>query len=366
MFFRNPTQHPSTAHHAVGIDISDGSLELINLGEHRDGNLTLHDVARVELDPETIVHGIINDTKWLRSALSELLAQKKMDPRNLNVVSALPDNQVIVKTIPLHGIEHATSYEALDTLAHSLASSLNLKIKRPIIRWKYNAHSHGGEELLLFTTDARYVQQWRTFFKRGGMNLVALEMESLALGRALIQKCAHDENIGIIDFGYRHTSLSIFDYSGLRHSFSIEGGGHALTALLARHLELSFADAEKLKIKTKLTKRDGSGASVVMQEHLTAILQGVHESILACRLPLKKIFITGGGAHIGDIETLTESIIGFTVLQGTLWIHPMRRKNISLADHSSLELEDDLFAGAMGLAIRGHSRFAIRKGVNFL
>ena len=198
------------------------------------------------------------------------------------------------------------------------------------------------------------------------MNLAALEMESLALGRALIHKCAHDESIGIIDFGYRQASLSIFDYSGLRHSLSIEGGGHALTALLSRHLELSFAKAEKLKVRTVLSAKDGSGASVVMNEYLTATVQSIHESILACRLPLKKIFITGGGAHIGGLKELTEHIIGFTVLHGTLWIQPTKRKNISLADHASLDLEEDLFAGAMGLAIRGHSRYAIRKGVNFV
>src|SRR3990167_1884069 len=91
-------------HHAIGIDIADSSLELVNIETLKDGNLAINEHARVTLPSRTIVHGTIRDDRDLDAALTQLFIRAHLDPRGVSVVSALPDSQVLVKALPLSGI----------------------------------------------------------------------------------------------------------------------------------------------------------------------------------------------------------------------------------------------------------------------
>src|SRR3989344_3513194 len=113
-----------TVHHAIGIDISDGSLELVNLGESRSHMMLIKEHARVVIPDNVIVHGIIRDERALRTALKHLLAKAKLHDDRFFVVTALPDVQVITKSIPLESGHGKHSYDALDAMARHAYVSL--------------------------------------------------------------------------------------------------------------------------------------------------------------------------------------------------------------------------------------------------
>ncbi len=351
------------AFHAIGIDISDGSLELVDVREHRDGTLAIHDYTRTLLPGDAIVHGIIKKEQVLTESLLSSLKTLRMKPDELQVVTALPDSQIIVKTLPLAGIAQDRSYENLEHLAHHLYHQLDYHINKPLIQWQYNEmKKRGVEELVVYMTSKSYVDQWRAFFLKHRMRLAILEMESLALSRALIERCAFDEKVAIIDLGFRSTSLSLIEHCGLRYSYSIPEGGWSITLAIAHTVGCSLDDAERIK----LAATKSAEVSDIIMKTMEKILHSLAEHVPLDARPVSRIILTGGGAQTRGTKELVERRLGSSASLGEVWLHPMRQKNIQLKHPRLAAWEQQLYAGAIGLAIRGSSRSHQRRGINFI
>lgn len=349
--------------HAIGIDISDGSLELVDVREHRDGTLAIHDYTRTLLPSDVIVHGIIKKEQALTASLLSSLKTLHMRPDALQVITALPDSQIIVKTLPLAGITQDRSYENLEHLAYHLYNQLGYQINKPLIQWQYNVMKKKGvEELVVYITSKSYVDQWRAFFLKHHMRLAILEMESLALSRALIERCAFDEKVAIIDLGFRNTSLSFIEHCGLRYSRSIPEGGWSITLAIAHTVGCSLDDAERIK----LAATKSAEVSDIIMKTMEKILGSLAENVPLDARPVSRIILTGGGAQGLKTKEMIERRLGSNASLGEVWLHPIRQKNIQLKHPRLTPLEQQLYAGAIGLAIRGSSLLHQRRGINFI
>lgn len=350
--------------HAIGIDISDGSLELVNFGKRRDTVYTIHDQARVILDPETIVHGTIVDEQKVLAALTELFAKAHLDPEGMAVVSALPDGQVITKAIPLAEAAHHLDAEFTDDLVRSLYDSLGYHISRPCLQWMLHRHSQSYSELIIFAADMRTIQQWEAIFRKFRMKLVAMEMESLALARALLHPLSGHDTIALLDFGYRQTNVCLFDTKGLRFSHTIGEGWLNLTERLAHESGISFDAAEKNKRFFDLTRPTDTVERTIVRDHYVRILEEAHEALRHISHPVTRVVITGGSSTIAGLKPLTEKILGYRTKRGMLSKTALG-KNVTLGLPRN-DAKQTLYAGAYGLALRGASRETLRRGINFV
>src|SRR3989344_5101082 len=84
----------------IGIDISDGSLELayIPIGDDSIHAVTL---SHVVLPDHVIVHGLIHDETHLIQAMRQLYAEAGLETHTLPIAIALPDPQVTVTSVPV-------------------------------------------------------------------------------------------------------------------------------------------------------------------------------------------------------------------------------------------------------------------------
>ena len=357
-----------TLHHAIGIDISDGSLELINISEYQEGNLSIDEHARVTLPDHTIIHGAISDKKSLDHAFDELIRKAQLEKKEVNaVISALPDSQVLLKTIPLSNIPHDTTLKYLDSIARDAFQELNVNIEKPVIQWRYIPKNRdGGQELILYIANQQLVNEWRDYFERHHMHLVGLEMESLAVARSLIQRSARDEITVIIDFGYRETNLSVIDETGLRYSHSIDQGGFTITHTVAEKLNKTAEGAEKLVRTVGTNVKANKDVGSIIRLLVKGIAQLFSEGLPKEYSKPKKIIVTGGGALIPGVKNIIEEIFGVKTVSVSPWILANKQKNIHLK-HTKLNKNDHhLYTGAIGLALRGTNLSSSWKSINFI
>jgi type IV pilus assembly protein PilM len=352
--------------HAIGIDISDGSLELANVQERRDTVPILTEYARVVLPEHVIVHGQIQDQSVLRDALAELMDKATLDPRTLAVCTALPDAQIVTKILPLPMSPAMPSYDALHRSATILYRSLKYRIPNPILRWTYRELPDTSGELTLFVARKDAVRQWHHFFKEAGISLVSIEMESLAIHRSLINKIHAGEAIILIDFGYRMTTLSVTDRTGLRYSHTIDQGGHDLTKLIAATMNVSLSQAEKLKVSVGLVGSGDEKLHALLSDEVSRLLKRISDSLTEYGQPITSVIITGGGARLRGIRTATEKHLVLATKRGIPWFSNLHTSKGQLGSSSLTVSEGQYYAGALGLAVRGMNRYTLAKGINFI
>jgi cell division protein FtsA len=177
---------------------------------------------------------------------------------------------------------------------------------------------------------------------RAGLEPIGIVFEPLASSAATL--LPEEKHIGVVllDIGGGTTDIAVYAGGGLVHSATIPVGGNILTNDIALGLKTTFAEAESLKrthassapkgdesdgatfpVKTL----DGRNSRDVSAGQLRSIvvprvleLFRMTKQNIAAHLPrdqmLGEVVITGGGAHLRDIEQTAAEFFGLPVRIG--------------------------------------------------
>lgn len=173
-------------------------------------------------------------------------------------------------------------------------------------------------------------------YEKAGLTLTALDIDSLALIRAVghsgyLTGASPNDLFAVIDLGASATRLCLFSADSPQLNRNIGPGGQRLTEAVASATSSVLQRAEQMKCEDGLT-----GSPLVRD----ALMGPLNESLGECRrtleyffargprLTLKGVFLTGGGANMSGlvelihpfVEGLTEgrSLAGGSVVVGVL------------------------------------------------
>ena len=177
---------------------------------------------------------------------------------------------------------------------------------------------------------------------RAGLEPVGIVFEPLASSAATL--LPEEKHIGVVllDIGGGTTDIAVYAGGGLVHSATIPVGGNILTNDIALGLKTTFAEAEKLKraYGSSATKADESDSVVFAVKTLDGrssrdVSAGQLRSIVVPRVlelfrlaktniathmlrdqMLGEVVLTGGGAHLRDIESTAAEFFGLPVRVG--------------------------------------------------
>jgi len=349
---------------ALGLDISDGSLELVHCTRDPRGSIIIETYNRGVLTDNTIIHGLIHDSEALSQSLFSLYAQAQIKPDELPVITALPDAQIITKSITINSPSTPT-FEELNHIALESAKSFEYPIKNPKTVWKYAPFTNQSGRLVFYTTEKDWISQWSSFFKKHHIKLAAIEMESLALQRSLIPTIKQAETIALLDFGFRTTSLSLYDSAGMTFSHSIELGGLHMTSLIAGNLHISVEEAETYKASGGLHSKAYKEASKIIEQKINQITGQLSLKETVNNSNVKELIITGGGANLPGLKAYLVKLLDTKVRFGILSTAGSKSSNLSRRVDFNTS-DEQLYAGATGLALRGIDQFSISEGINFI
>jgi cell division protein FtsA len=177
---------------------------------------------------------------------------------------------------------------------------------------------------------------------RAGLEPIGIVFEPLASSASTL--LAEEKHIGVIllDIGGGTTDIAVYSGGGLVHSATIPVGGNIVTNDIALGLKTTFAEAENLKrtygsgassadesdsvmfpVKTLdgRSSRDVSGGQLrsIVLPRVLELFRMIKQNI-ATHIPrdqiLGEVVITGGGAHLRNIEVTAAEFFGLPVRIG--------------------------------------------------
>jgi type IV pilus assembly protein PilM len=212
------------------------------------------------------------------------------------------------------------------------------------------------QRVLMGASPKKLADDYTTLLEKAGLTPVALEIEAMAISRAIVPTDAFmDEAVGLLDIGATRSSLVIYDSGALQMSISIPISGLAITQIISESLGISLSDAELLKQECGL---DSDRCEDKMWNILLPLIDDITEKIRnALRFykigfpsgkKIERLFLCGGGAQFREIDT---------VLSRKLTIRTQRGDVLSSVDRKIPKTfpkkEDALkYATAIGLAMR--------------
>jgi len=365
---------------AFGLDISDLSLKIISL-KKKGKTFDLASFAEEKIKPGIIKEGEVKDEKALARVISGSLKKVKGEKlKNKYVVAALPEEKSFLQVIQMpkmarEELKPAVIYEAENYIPLPIESVyLDSQIVPPV----YNHLDHF--DVLIAALPKKTVDPYVSALKLAGLKPLALEIESLAIARALIKDQTTTSPVLLIDLGATRTSFIVFSGKSLRFTSSIPVSSRSFTEIIAKSLGVSLVKAENLKIKhgleekIKLEIKDGKSERRVergkifeaLVPPLVDLIQQIkryleyyrthasHEHLPPNGKEVEKIYLCGGGANLKGLPELLALELKIPVELGNPWVNILA---VPLGEKKELLLEEALsYTTALGLALRGIKR----------
>ena len=297
---------------AVGIDIADQTIEIADLEKDAKG-IKIAALSRVILPSGIIELGEIVDEGKLKSAIKAGLKRATPNPIETNkIVFGVPESASYVHTFVLG--EKVDNKEELRYLIEE-EIGVNVSLEKNDIIYSYQKTlRRDKEEVVVFASSRKYLKKWQEFF--ASLNLeVVFDFESLALRRSARFEMNDDEAILLMDIGKNTTHLAFFDEKGIRLSHLIKIAGDSFTDSIKEKLSINTEEAEALKKKTDLLKRDEAGEAIELGLEKIVARANEHRAYFEKRFKQKisKIIIAGGSSRIKGIEGWLSKRLGLEV-----------------------------------------------------
>lgn len=351
----------------LGIDISDLSIKVVKLKKKGSG-FVLESFGESDVAPGLIDRGEIKDQEALAGAVREALLRVKGKKTNTRyVVASLPEERAFLQVISMPKMDEkelakAVAFEAENYVPIPIKDLyLDFQVVSPIS----NGLDHA--DVLIAALPKEVVDPYVSCLNKAGLVPIALEIESLAIARALVRNEASPFPLLLVDCGSTRTGFIIFSGYSLRFTSSIPVSSQELTGAVARNLKVDVKKAEELKLKYGIDMQAKEKESREVFESLIPALTDLkeqlkvhltyyqshasHEHLAPDTKGVSQIYLCGGGANLKGLTNFLSLELKIPVKLGDPWINILSRP---LEAVPIMPYEESLkYTTVLGLALRG-------------
>lgn len=359
----------------IGLDISDLSLKLVQLNKHRD-KIKIQSLSKLNLPPGLIVNGEIKNKFELIKALKKIIAAPLYGKiSSEEIVACLPESKTFIKLIDIQKSPNPLA----DIIGSEIEKHVPLELNEIYWDWQTIEELTDKYSVLIGAAPKNIVNQYTNLFDEAKLSSLALEIEPIAICRALLKEetagrepITPGSNYGIIDIGANHTAMIFYSAKTILFTVSIPISGEEITAKISRSLNLTKEQAEKAKIICGLDENKANGVvKDILADTLKSLVEKIKEAIsfyenyFKKRGPLSRILLCGGGANIPNLEKIISQEFSIEVKPADALANLSEAKNklaevfaqLNSADKQpGLSLKQNYsaaFTTAFGLALRG-------------
>jgi len=253
----------------LGINISGYEIKAMFIKRGKNGFQVVS--AAVEPVPQGVIeNGSIVKGDRLAITLSQLV--EKLGVKERRVVTAISGEHVITRHLKFPLMSKA---EVKQALKWETEKYIPLAEEELIIEHVNFGADDSGENLniLLVAVPKKLVYQFYEIFSLAGLELVAIDIEPLALCRLLFNK-GEQVPVALVDLGSSSTDLAIVRGKRMDFSRSFKFGMETVVSVVANSLMMDFQSAQRiLREKGKVSLDDDD---LGKQSHLDlVVLEGV-------------------------------------------------------------------------------------------
>jgi len=276
----------------VGLDVGSSSIKAVELRKTRTGI----EVAHLGLEPiasDIVVDSMIVDSGTVSTAIAKLFTENQI--KSKAVATAVSGHSVIVKKISLPSM---SDQELAETIQKEAAQHIPFDLADVNLDYQILSEDAGSPQMdvLLVAVKKDKILNYTNVLSMAGKAPAIVDIDAFAL-----QNCyefnyepAPSSTVALLNLGASVMNINIVKGTTPLFTRDVSVGGHQYTDSLQKELDLSFDDAEALKL--------GQKVGTVSEDAKTPILQQVTEIIV---LEIQKTFdffrATAAGEHIEKI-----------------------------------------------------------------
>lgn len=309
---------------SFGLDISDSVLRLAVVEKTRHG-WRLPVRAEVELPPGAITDGDILQPDVVVEATQNLY--RAAGVKHPRVAISIPERHTFVKLITPSG-EGGSSIE--DRISAAIVQDLPYSIEEVYWDWHNleKKNSLNQDLYLVGAAPKATVDSYLKVMKLAGLEVERLEIESLAIARALFGLTPPADTRVILDLGRTRSTLILVDHGVVQFTSTVRYAGRELNRFIADELHITETQAEKAKSLFGLDPRKGKGLlRRVLAPHLDVIAETVmkFEQYYAEHFvdhgPVAAVHVTGSGALLLGIREELQRALNHEVVVEPSWLY---------------------------------------------
>lgn len=346
---------------AIGIDIGASSIKVVQL-KKQSGKAVLETYGEIALGPYAgtdLGRATILPAEKLSEAVKDLLRESNTSTLNSGISISIGSSFIVFmkmltseeknfpEMIPIEARKYIPvpiSEVTLDWLALP-------KEEKTVSEFQTSQKVEEDKmtEILLVVINNEALNKNREIQKIAGLQTSFSEVEIFSCMRAALDAGTAPQVI--MDFGAGSTKVFVVEKGILKASHVINRGSQDITMAISKSLNISFSEAEKIKLKEGIIG-GGSGVAEVSSITIDYILSETGRFIMnyykKSNKKINKIILTGGGALLKGLREKAQNSFETPVQIAD----PFSKVEYPAFLEDVLKVAGPEFAVAIGLAIR--------------
>ncbi len=338
----------------VALDIGSSSIKIIQLKQTKKG-WELQKLGLAHLPPEAIVDGSIIDSMTVTDTVTQMLGEHGIKAKD--AVSALTGHSVIIKKVALPAM---TEEELGDSIQWEAEQYIPFPMSDVNIDFQIlgeDIEGRGQMDVMLVAVKKDVINDYTNVIKEAGLNPVVVDVDSFALENMIEinYTIAPEESVAVVNIGASITSMSVIVDGMTSFTRSTPMGGNQFTEEIQRQSNVSFKEAEELKLGKEaggITPEEVAPVLHEMSMNMTMEVKRSLDFFLSSTpgVAVNKIMISGGGAKVRGLQQMMQEQISIPVeIANPFNAVAFNPKNF---DPGYLEDIGPIFGVAVGLATR--------------
>lgn len=335
----------------VGLDIGSSSIKAVELKKSRNGVEVAH-MAMEPLSSDIVVDSMIVDSGSVASAITKIFAETGIKTRA--VATSVSGHSVIVKRIPMSTMSDSELAGIIQTEA---AQHIPFDISDVSIDYQILSDTGGPTmDVLLVAVKKDKILNYTNVLSLAGKSPAVVDIDAFAL-----QNCYEynyqpgpGATVALLNLGASVMNINIVKGTTPLFTRDVSVGGHQYTDSLQKELDLSFDDAEALKLGKKVGTVSEDAKMPILQQVTEIIVLEIQKTFDFFRATatgehIERIYLAGGSSQVpGLIEGLRQEFsLPVEILNPFQRIEPPLGVGADLADKNAGQM-----AVAVGLALR--------------
>jgi len=309
------------SNNAIGLDIGSSFIKVLELVSTK-GKWSLVKFGMKKLPPEAVVDGQLMNANVIVDSIRELMVEEKIKTKE--VVTSVSGHSVIIKKINLplmsrSELEESIQWEAEQYIPFDINDvNIDVQILDPA------GDASGQMEVLLVAAKKDMINDYTAIVQEAGLSPVVMDVDSFAIENAfeLNYDVAPDDTVVLVNIGASLININILRGGMTAFTRDITLGGNQYTEEIQKQLNVSYEEAEALKIGGDIIR---DSQAVVPQEVETIIRQvstnvatEIQRSLdfyaaTAAEDEIRGIFISGGTARVPGLARAIQEKTGLSV-----------------------------------------------------
>ena len=343
----------------VGLNIGSSAVKIAEIkGAKRGAVLTNY--GKMPLPPEAIVDGALMNATVIVDAITELVNMKKIKVKD--VATSISGHSVIIKKINMptmseDELEESIQWEAEQYIPFDI-NDVNVDVQ---ILGGQDDES-GQMDVLLVAAKRDMINDYTAVITEAGLNPCVVDVDAFALQNMfeVNYELIPGETIVLCDIGASTININVLRNGISAFTRDISIGGNQYTEEIQKQINVSYEEAEALKIGGDI---GGADSEAVVPQEVEGIISSVSANLAndiqrsldfysatSTEDQITKIYLSGGSSKVPGLSKVVEEKIGIPVEL----LNPFRNIEYSerAFDPAYMRQEGPSAAVAIGLALR--------------